>query len=141
MKRVFVTSFWISLIISILSIPLMNGSVFNFFSTLFFLFTIISCFAFYVAAILSLPSSGGGSYRGSSSSSSSSSNSSVNESVDYKPQRLEGIGWVNCGTGDTSSGGKYACQDIDRMKRAEPKYSYRVVERRSGRIVGTIYSC
>jgi hypothetical protein len=36
---------------------------------------------------------------------------------------------------------KYACQDIDRMKRAEPKYSYRVVERRNGKIVGTIYSC
>jgi hypothetical protein len=145
MKRVFVTSFWVSLVISVLSIPLMNGSVFNFFLTLYLSFTIISCFAFYIAAILSailsLPSSGGGSYRGSSSSSSSSSNSTINESVDYKPQRLEGIGWVNCGTGDTSSGGKYACQDIDRMKRAEPKYSYRVVERRSGRIVGTIYSC
>lgn len=79
---------------------------------------------------------GGGNYR-----SSSRNDYDDNATIDYKPQRLEGIGWANCGVGDTSTGGKYACQDIDRMKRANPQYSYRVVERRNGKIVGTIYSC
>ena len=139
MKKVFVASFWVSLAISVLGIPLMTTHV-DFLATLFLSFIVISSLACYIAAILSLPSSGGGNYSGSDYSS-SSSKSTINESVDYKPQRLEGIGWVNCGTGDTSSGGKYACQDIDNMKRRDPKYSYRVVERRSGRIVGTVYSC